>query len=105
MPITITLKCSCTNGTWPKKYPKSAKTVTQATPPITLKNVNFGKFIRPRPQTNGAKVLKNGINLVITTVRPPNLSKNPFSLSIRSFVRPLTLPELIIRSPKNLAIQ
>ena len=83
----------------------SAKVVTQATPPITFQIVNTGNFILPSPQAKGAKVLKNGIKRVITTVNPPKRSKKLFNLFIRSFVIPLTFPDLIIFSPKKRAIQ
>ena len=83
----------------------SAKVVTHATPPIAFQMVNTPNFILPRPQTKGAKVLKNGMKRVITTVSPPYLSKKLLSLSMRSFVMPLTLPDLIILSPKKRAIQ
>ena len=105
MPSTMTSKCSCTIGMPPKKYPTSTNKLTHDTPPMTLNSVNFAKFMWPVPAMNGANVRKNGMKRVMTMVRPPYFAKKWSSLAMRSGVSAFTLPESMMRVPKNRAIQ
>ena len=54
---------------------------------------------------NGANVRKNGMKRVMTMVSPPYLAKKWSSLLMRSGVSAFTLPESMMRTPKNRAIQ
>ena len=72
---------------------------------MALNIVNFAKFMCPVPAMNGANVRKNGMKRVMTMVSPPYFSKKLSSLAIRSGVSAFTLPESMMRVPKNRAIQ
>lgn len=74
-------------------------------PPMQLNSVNLPKFIWPVPAMNGANVRKNGMKRVMTMVSPPYLAKKWSSLLMRSGVSAFTLPESMMRAPKNRAIQ
>ena len=72
---------------------------------MTLNSVNRAKFMWPVPAMKGANVRKNGMNRVMTMVRPPYFSKKWSSFAMRSGVSAFTLPESMMRCPKKRAIQ